>query len=115
MAAIGQLEAIEEPAVDLDLVVRQSQHLELEGHAGGALVPDQDPGVGAGRVGRYRQQVYQWCFRYAGNHEAAMDMAQDALIRAYEKLGTFEGRARFSSWLFAVTRSTCLTAVSRVR
>ena len=80
-----------------------------------------DPGSGPSRraaselLGRYRQQVYQWCFRYAGNHEAAMDMAQDAMIRAYEKLDTFEGRARFSSWLFAVTRSTCLNSVARVR
>jgi RNA polymerase sigma-70 factor (ECF subfamily) len=80
-----------------------------------------DPGSGPSRraaselLGRYRQQVYQWCFRYAGNHDTAMDMAQDAMIRAYEKLDTFEGRARFSSWLFAVTRSTCLNAVARVR
>lgn len=80
-----------------------------------------DPGSGVSRraaselLARYRQQVYQWCFRYAGNHEAAMDMAQDAMLRAYQKLDTFEGRARFSSWLFAVTRSTCLNAVARVR
>jgi len=80
-----------------------------------------NPGSGPSRhaaselLGRYRQQVYQWCFRYAGNHETAMDMAQDAMIRAYEKLDTFEGRARFSSWLFAVTRSTCLNTVARVR
>jgi RNA polymerase sigma-70 factor (ECF subfamily) len=80
-----------------------------------------DPASGPGRraaselLARYRQQVYQWCFRYAGTHESAMDMAQDAMLRAYQKLETFEGRARFSSWLFAVTRSTCLNAVAKVR
>ena len=65
-------------------------------------------------LGRYRQRVYQWCFRYARNHDGALDMAQDVLIRAYEKLDLFQGRSRFSSWLFAVTRSVCLNAVKRV-
>ena len=98
-------------------------HIQKHTKADEELLQDAlaDPGSGTGRraaselLGRYRQQVYQWCFRYARNHDTAMDMAQDAMIRAYDKLDTFEGRARFSSWLFAVTRSTCLNAVARVR
>ena len=77
--------------------------------------PSEDARLAASTLlGRYRQQVYQWCFRYAREHEAALDMAQDVLLRAYEKLDTFQGRSRFSSWLFAVTRSVCLNAIQRV-
>ena len=65
-------------------------------------------------LGRYRQRVYQWCFRYTREHEAALDLAQDVLLRAYQKLDSFEGRSQFSSWLFAVTRSTCLNAIKKV-
>ncbi len=66
-------------------------------------------------LGRYKDAVYQWCFRYVRDHDGAMDLAQDVLLRAYRKLDTFEGRSRFSTWLFAVTRSTCLNAVQSRR
>jgi RNA polymerase sigma-70 factor (ECF subfamily) len=33
------------------------------------------------------------------NKEDAEDALQDALLRAYLHLGSFEGRARFSTWL----------------
>ena len=87
---------------------------ELAAAAQSLEQPDGARDAASELLGRYRQQVYLWCYRYAGEHEAAMDMAQDALLRAYQKLGTFEGRCRFSSWLFAVTRSVCLNAVKKV-
>lgn len=64
-------------------------------------------------LGRYGDQVYQWCFRYTRDHDGALDLAQDVLMRAYDKLGTFAGRSQFSSWLFMVTRRTCLNAIQR--
>lgn len=57
---------------------------------------------------RYRRPVYVWCFRYVGEHERALDMAQDVLLAAYQRLGEFEGRAAFSSWLFVIARNRCL-------
>lgn len=57
---------------------------------------------------RYRRPVYAWCFRYVGEHERALDMAQDVLLAAYERLGEFKGRAAFSSWLFVIARNRCL-------
>jgi len=57
---------------------------------------------------RYRRPVYAWCFRYVGEHERALDMAQDVLLAAYQRLGEFEGRAAFSSWLFVIARNRCL-------
>ncbi len=62
---------------------------------------------------RYRRPVYVWCFRYVGEHERALDMAQDVLLAAYQRMGEFEGRAAFSSWLFAIARNKCLNAISR--
>jgi RNA polymerase sigma-70 factor (ECF subfamily) len=60
---------------------------------------------------RYRRPVYVWCFRYVGEHERALDMAQDVLMSAYQRLGDFEGRAAFSSWLFVITRNRCLNEI----
>ena len=56
---------------------------------------------------RYREQVYLWCFRRVQDHERALDVAQDVLISAYRALGSFQGRARYSSWLFTIMRHRC--------
>lgn len=62
---------------------------------------------------RYRQTVYVWCHRYVKDHERALDMAQDVLLQAYERLGQFEGRSAFSSWLFVIARNRCLNEMRR--
>jgi RNA polymerase sigma-70 factor (ECF subfamily) len=62
-------------------------------------------------LARYRGRVYTWCYRMVGNHEQALDLAQDALLKAWRALPGFGGRSRFSSWLFAVARNECLTAL----
>jgi RNA polymerase sigma-70 factor (ECF subfamily) len=80
-----------------------------------------DPGGPAGRaaaselLGRHQRQVYLWCRRYVRDHERALDLAQEVLLSAYRAMPAFEGRARFSSWLFAIARNKCLNAVAAKR
>ena len=75
------------------------------------------PGTPLGRsaasrlLGRHQQRVYLWCRRYMTDHERALDLAQEVLLSAYRAMPSFEGRARFSSWLFAIARNKCLNAV----
>lgn len=59
---------------------------------------------------RYRRAVYLWCLRYTRDPERALDLSQDVLSIVWEKLDMFEGRSKFSSWLFAVTRNRCIDA-----
>jgi len=63
--------------------------------------------------GRYQNKVALWCLRVTGNRESAADLAQDILLRAYENLDSFRGQARFSTWLYTVTRNHCLNDASR--
>jgi len=60
---------------------------------------------------RHQRRVYVWCLRVVREHERALDLAQDSLLLAYRSLGSFHGRARFTSWLFAITRNRCLSAL----
>jgi len=66
-------------------------------------------------LGRYQNALYLWCIRYVRDHERALDMVQDTMLSAFERMGSFAGRARFSSWLFAIARNRCLNAIRRVR
>jgi RNA polymerase sigma-70 factor (ECF subfamily) len=65
-------------------------------------------------VTRYRDAVYLWCFRYTRDRDRALDLSQDVLAQVWRKLGSFERRAKFSSWLFAMARNRCIDASRRV-
>ena len=62
-------------------------------------------------LGRYRGRVYAWCYRLLADHDRSLDLAQDSLLKAWRRLPEFEGRSRFSSWLFVIVRNECLTAL----
>jgi RNA polymerase sigma-70 factor (ECF subfamily) len=64
-------------------------------------------------LGQYRERVYRWCLSRVRDPDLALDLSQDVLLNAYRKLDTFDGRARFSSWIFAIARNRCLNALRR--
>jgi RNA polymerase sigma-70 factor (ECF subfamily) len=63
-------------------------------------------------VERHRRHVYQLCYRFAGNHEDASDLAQDVFIRAYRGLRGFKGRSSFSTWLYRIGINVSLSRLS---
>ena len=75
--------------------------------------PPPPPGRRAAGIllARYRGRVYAWAFRLVREHEEALDLAQVVLLKAWRGLGRFDRRSRFASWLFALTRNECLTAL----
>lgn len=50
-------------------------------------------------VERYQRLVFALGIRFFRNRDDAYDFTQEAFIRAYQRLHTFRGEARFSSWL----------------
>jgi RNA polymerase sigma-70 factor (ECF subfamily) len=55
--------------------------------------------------------VYAHALRFFGDATAAEDVSQEVWIKVYRSLSTFDEQARFSTWLYRVTRNTCLDAV----
>jgi RNA polymerase sigma factor (sigma-70 family) len=76
---------------------------------------DRPPGgvAASALLERYQERVYVWCYRMVGEHEQALDLAQETLLSAYRGLASFEGRSGFASWLFVITRNCCLAVLRR--
>ena len=56
----------------------------------------------------YEKRIYAIAYKYMGNHEDASDMAQEALIKAYQSIRHFRGDAAFGTWLGKITANRCL-------
>lgn len=60
-------------------------------------------------VERYQNYVFTIVLRYVKGREDAEEVAQDIFIKAYRSLADFKGASKFSTWLYTVTTTTCIT------
>lgn len=66
-------------------------------------------------VRRHQQTVFNLAYRFMRDTSLAEDMAQEAFLKAFRLLGSFRGDCAFSTWMYRVTCSVCLTEVNRRR
>ena len=52
---------------------------------------------------RHAGRVYGLCLRLTADAAEAEELAQDAFVRAWERLASFRGESAFSSWLYRLT------------
>ena len=60
-------------------------------------------------VSRYSNYVFTIVMRYINNRELAEELAQDVFVKAYRFLADFKGNSKFSTWLYAIVNTTCLS------
>jgi len=60
-------------------------------------------------VERYQNYVFTLVLRFVDNREDAEEIAQDVFVKAYRSLADFRGESKFSTWLFTITRTTCIS------
>src|SRR6266576_939198 len=53
-------------------------------------------------VERHSRVIFRVAYRMTGNEHDADDVVQEAFLRAYRQLDTFEERANFSTWLHRI-------------
>lgn len=59
-------------------------------------------------VDRYRDSVFGMALRFTGNQSDAQDISQEIFIRVYENLHRFNGRSKFSTWLYRISYNLCI-------
>lgn len=60
----------------------------------------------------YKDKIYQLCYRMLGNTHEAEDIAQEAFIRAYVNIHTFDMNKKFSTWLYRIATNL---SIDRIR
>jgi RNA polymerase sigma-70 factor (ECF subfamily) len=64
-------------------------------------------------IREFQGRVYGLAVHYVRDREEARDLAQEAFVRVYRALGTFDGRHPFASWILMVTRNLCIDHLRR--
>lgn len=64
---------------------------------------------------RYSTRVIHWCLKVSGSSTDAEDLAQEVFLRVQEHLPGFREEARFSTWLYTVTRSVAINRAVHAR
>lgn len=71
-----------------------------------------DTAAYASLVAKHKNLVFSIALKVLGNREDAEEVAQDCFIKAYQSLGTFEKKSKFSTWLYRIVYNA---AVSKTR
>jgi len=59
-------------------------------------------------VKQYESMVYGFAFKVCRNEEKAAETLQDTFVNVYRKLDQFNGKAKFSTWLYQIVTNNCL-------
>lgn len=60
-------------------------------------------------VERHQSFVFTLVLRYIKSREDAEEVAQDVFVKAYRALADFKGTSKFSTWLYTIVTTTCIS------
>ena len=66
-------------------------------------------------VDEYKAMAYTLALKLMKSKEDAEEVTQDAFLKAYTKISQFEGKAKFSTWLYSIVYNTALTRLRKKR
>lgn len=60
---------------------------------------------------KYRNKVFNICYRFLADYEEANDCAQETFVKIYRSLNNFRFESSFSTWLYRIALNTCKNKV----
>lgn len=63
----------------------------------------------------YQKRAYAIAYGFVGNREDALELAQEAFVRAYRAMARFDTKMPFYPWLYRIVKNTCLNHLKKRR
>ena len=64
-------------------------------------------------ITKYKGKVYNIAFSFTSNFNESDDIAQNAFIKAYSNLDSFQEKSAFSTWLYRITVNECFNGIKK--
>jgi RNA polymerase sigma-70 factor (ECF subfamily) len=64
-------------------------------------------------LAEYQNKVFRLCYAMLGDRAAAEETAQEVFLRIWKALPGYRGESSMSTWIYAIARNACLTALKR--
>ncbi len=64
---------------------------------------------------RFQSKVFRLCCSILADEALAQDASQDVFFSVWRALPSFRAESSISTWIYAITRNTCLTRLQRER
>jgi len=64
-------------------------------------------------VFRHRDKIYARAFLMMRNEDEAMDLSQEAWVKAWQRLAQFQGESSFATWITRIVINLCLDELRR--
>jgi len=61
----------------------------------------------------FQDKLFRVCFRMLGNRHEAEDIAQEAFVRAYINIHTFDTKRKFSTWIYRIATNLCIDRIRK--
>jgi RNA polymerase sigma factor (sigma-70 family) len=74
-----------------------------------SIVLNGDKQAFAQLVDRYQNYVFTLALRMVKSREDAEEVSQDIFVKAYRSLADFRGASKFSTWLYTIVNTSCIT------
>lgn len=87
--------------------------MDTNDHAAIRAVLSGDRDAYAALVVHHSRSVFRVAYRITGNEADAEEVVQDAFMRGYRKLESFEARANFGTWIYRIAVRCALDKVTR--
>jgi RNA polymerase sigma-70 factor (ECF subfamily) len=64
-------------------------------------------------VRQWEKPIYNFIVRMIGDRDEAMDLCQEAFMKAYRELDSLKDLDRFSAWLYRIAHNTCYSKLRK--
>jgi RNA polymerase sigma-70 factor (ECF subfamily) len=66
-------------------------------------------------VGRHQSSILNLIYRFIGDRTKSQDLAQEVFIRVWQAAGSYQPKAKFTTWIYRITANLCLNELKSAR